>query len=510
MDKQTYWSISNEPSIGFIAENTQKILEANKMEVKKEEATLCGFNPGGYGCIWVDDSASSLPAAMYLADKKYVMNFLDEALWQQQADGEIPATLNLEDRRGIHSTLETSRTMCTMEQFTVIALWSCYQVKGDVAYLKEDVQGVWRIRRAEDALAYILRHRWDEGHGLMKNVYTMDWGDVEAKASGFVENNDGLCQNAMLAMSARMLSDMWGDVGDQRKADFWRSVAETVKANVNRLLWDEIQGFYRPRIPATGCFIPYDDSRIFVLGGNTFAVQAGIASQSQADRIFAHAESCRIADGGLTISRVNYPDYPPIWRFPPMNEPPFYQNGCYWDWYGGRLVRSEFEHGHAAEAYLHLLQIARHQAEYPGKAFEWYRTDGSDGNPKTSAYTGSASVVAEAIIYGLFGLYELADKIMLQPRLRDKEGEIRLYNSLNGHYIYYAYAYSKGEIRIDYETDHNRQLKVKVLLPQDKQARSVRAGGVDLDYTLENVGGDCYVAFDTALPSNMVKISLCP
>ncbi|RKY66032.1 MAG: hypothetical protein DRQ02_09435 [Candidatus Latescibacterota bacterium] len=501
---ETRWAIDGEPSIGFIAENTRSILHENRIENRGNIGTVYAFKPGGvYRSLWIDDMSAALPTLIYFVEGKYVTTFLVEHFWRQQSDGSLPMILREEDLGGKE---QADVVMYTANQLGVMNLWRIYRATGDLEFLQQDIRGTPLIGRADHALSFIRKHRWDEKHGLMKNIYVMDWGDVETK-KGRVEDNNGLWQNSMLALAADRLAQMWQALGNDERAEYWERAAGAIRTHINQYLWQESRGFYRPRIPATDSETIYDDSGIFVLGGNTLAVQAGVADQEQMDRIFAHAEECRIADGGPTISRVNYPDYPGIWRYEPMNHPPYYQNGDYWNWHGGRFVRTEFEHGHAAEAWEHLLQITRHQARF--QAFEFYKRDGSNGNPGVLRYTPSTCLVAEAIIYGLFGIYESADSVVIQPRLGDRDGWIDLYSPLTGRFVNYSYSFSEGDIEIEYGTNcKGCSGEMKVLLPVGRKHRSVLVNSKERAFKLETVGNDVYVAFDIELPSGRVKIRL--
>ena len=172
---QTTWSVSRESSIAFIAQNTGQILEKNKVQAQGNTGKIYGFNPGGYGCIWIDDTVTSLPAAIYFADREYIFSALDEHLWRQQESGELPTTLDPGDLTGQKSAAGTSKVMGTGGQFAAMALWMLYQISGSKEFLSQPIRNTPRIQRVDDALSYLHRHRWDQEHGLMRNVYTLDW-----------------------------------------------------------------------------------------------------------------------------------------------------------------------------------------------------------------------------------------------------------------------------------------------------------------------------------------------
>src|SRR5699024_6851834 len=129
------------------------------------------------------------------------------------------------------------------------------------------------------------------------------------------------------------------------------------------------RGFYAMHLPVASPpgWKPPRDASIFALGGNALAALYGIAGPARAARIFDVAEARRREAGLSTISGVLLPPYPAgFFKHPILREPFTYQNGGQWDWWGGRLVRAEFERGRAEKAFTDLQALAARAAALGG------------------------------------------------------------------------------------------------------------------------------------------------
>src|SRR5207245_10710106 len=90
-----------------------------------------------------------------------------------------------------------------------------------------------------------------------------------------------------------------------------------------------------------------------------------------------------------------------VFRHPILREPYTYQDGGQWDWFGGRLVRAEFERGQDVLARRHLGQIAT-RAVRSGGMREWATREGVGRG--SAAYAGSDGGLGAALVAGRFGV----------------------------------------------------------------------------------------------------------
>lgn len=154
-------------------------------------------------------------------------------------------------------------------------------------------------------------YKWEGARSGMDNTPR---GKTTEKAEKERPNNpdmlwiDAICEQAL---AARMISRLFALVGDEENASVWKKKYEEKKDLVNRLYWDEKDGFYYDIDVNTHAFYKTVTTASF------WALTAGIASEEQARRVAAYAEDEKTLGGAvplLSLSRSD-PDFTPSGKY---------------------------------------------------------------------------------------------------------------------------------------------------------------------------------------------------
>ena len=187
---------------------------------------------------------------------------------------------------------------------------------------------------------------------------------------------------------------------------------------------------------------------------------------------------------------------------------------------GGELAKAAFEHGY--EAYgVDVLNRYYEMIADTGKTFLWYFPDGTPSNAETSTSPeaspsdawGSSSMLY-AFLEGLAGVedrYNLFQNVQLSPRwvaADVKEAEIQVEYGCSGARLGYFYRNKGDQICVDVRSDQS-EILFHVLLPQDFNAISVRAGGKETDFQNILIQNSPYVDFNVdVLGENSIEIQM--
>lgn len=504
-------------------------LRANEKSFAGSHVEVRGFGAGAsYPQIWLRDSATIIPASRYYYTLEYLTTWLEEHLAHQGQDGQLHDWIALgaaenfraaaplvkevykgKDAAGkpVVISADKNSTEADQETSAVDAAYQVFQITGDRNWLNKSIRGRSLLARLDSSLEYLLKHRFDASYGLVTNAFTADWGDVspayadqraiylDAKTPTVV----GLYTNALFYRAATQLAEIHGAAGGAERADYWRSKAQLIRANINKHLWQEERGFYRLHLVLTPSLlgVAFDDSDIFAMGGNAVAALYGVAEQRQAERIFEVAERRQRQYNISTIGGVLLPPYPKaFFKHPVVSEEYAYQNGGQWDWFAGRFLLAEFERGYSARAYRQLLEVARKCARNGG-LYEW--NDKSGEARGSATYAGSAGVLSAAVIQGLFGVYLSSSRLDLRVRLVERDGRIYLRQPATDSYLSYQYSYDEpgGRITLSYESNAQGEGRVCLLLPQGARPAELLVDGSGRGYTEESTGEDRYLCAST-------------
>ncbi|MFL6229122.1 MAG: MGH1-like glycoside hydrolase domain-containing protein [Pyrinomonadaceae bacterium] len=528
--RQTAYS-SCDDSLDRLQDFFLPTLAANAKQFSGRQGVVKGFGAGRvYPQIWLRDSATIIPASRFYYPAEYLTTWLEEHLSYQGDDGRLndwiasggtanflPGAPKVKEvyRAGadtgggdtITISADKNTTEADQETSAVDAAYQVFKLTGDRDWLNKNIRGTTLLKRLDLALEYLLKARFDDKHGLVKNAFTADWGDVsptypDQRAIYWDEKTPlvaGLYTNVLFYRAAEQLQEMYAALAQTRKADYWKAKATAVKANINKNLWQEDKGFYRIHLLLTspGGKDWEDDSNIFAAGGNGLAALYAVADDEQARRIFEVAEQRQRAGGLSTVAGVLSPPYPRgFFKHPAVNEEYNYQNGGQWDWFAGRFLLAEFERGYSARAYRQLIEIGGKAVGNNG-LYEWHTRDGQGKG--SSDYAGSAGALSAAVFQGLYGVYLSGGMLNLKIRLSDRPGQIHVYQPATDNYVAYRYGYDEVSqtASMVYESNIPGAGELCVLLPQHRRLEELKVDGQKKTFTSETTGEDTYGCFPT-------------
>jgi hypothetical protein len=534
--------VTADPDLNRLQDFFRPVLEANQKDFAGQLGRIKGFGAGNtYPQIWLRDSATLMPLTRYHYSLDYLTSWLEEHLTYQGEDGQlydwiasgeptryvgaapkVREVARFTDAGDAAKTIQISADKNTtegdQETSAVAAAYQIFKITGDLQWLGKEIKGRSLVERLNHSVQYLLKNSFDKEHGLIKNAFTADWGDVSTAyadqralySDGKTPSAVGLYTNAMFFNAALQLAELNAAMSNQTMASYWKVKAATAKQNINQHLWQEEKGFYRIHLVLTPQLLPkrLDDSNIFAMGGNALAVLYHIADERQTKRILDVTSQRKREYGVSTIAGVLLPSYPQgFFKHPGLYEEYVYQNGGQWDWFAGRLLLAEFERGHAQRAYADAIEIAKKAVKNNG-LFEWHDRSGQGkGSPN---YAGSAGVLGLAIFQGLFGVYLDEANLVLRIRLGDQPGQIQLYQPASGQYISYRYCYDQesGRTTLEYVSNFPKAGRIHILLPRNRRPASLSLDGKPLSFETENIGDDTYVVLKTDWAPHFLQLTL--
>jgi hypothetical protein len=508
---------SDHPELETLFKLIRTTLRANQTAFRSPSGFVRGFAAGSaYPQIWIRDAATIIPASRFFYGLPYLRSGLIEHLRRQRTDG------SLDDWFDSRGTADKNTTESDQETGAVLAAAQITDLLGP-DWLMMNIAGASILERIERALSYVVQERFDPARGLIKGAHTIDWGDVEMEESGpraiYAGPNThwtaGIYNQSQFYAASLRLADWLRRSGAAEKAAVWAGRAAGVRAAADRLLWQSDKGYYRVHIHITPLRHAFDEDDMFAMGGNAEAALAGLASPDKAARIFETAMARQRQFDVSTISGVLLPPYArSVFAHPSVDTPFQYQNGGQWDWFGGKLVLAMFRNGHAAEAFLKLLEIARKDAG-PGGLFEWNTPAGAGRG--SANFTGSAGSLARALIEGYFGIETEAGSLTLSPRLGADRGSIHVYFPAAGRFIAYDQEFDEDSLALTltYASDWTADGVLRVLWPSrgpggtispHRRAFDVRRDGAEIPFQIERIGNDTYIRLSTDWKRHILRI----
>jgi len=537
---RTRYSSGNE-SLNRLQDFFPLTLRSTEKHFQGRQGLVKGFGAGSaYPQIWLRDSATVIPVSRYYYGAEYLTTWLEEHLSYQREDGslndwiasgarlnflagaprakEVYRAMNAAGSQTIIITADKNTTEADQETSAVDAAYQVFQIRGNLKWLRKNINRDPIVNRLDRSLEYLLKARFDSRHGLLSNAFTADWGDVSPLYSDqraiYLDDKTplvaGLYTNVLFYRAAGQLQQIYRALGQTSRAAYWQRKAAMVRENINKYLWQEDKGFYRVHLDlrparARGW---QDDSNIFAMGGNGLAVLYSVADDAQSARILEVAEKRQREFGLSTIAGVLLPPYPRgFFKHPAVNEEYNYQNGGQWDWFAGRFLLAEFERGYSARAYEQLVGIANKTVTNNG-LYEWHTKDGKGMG--SSDYAGSAGSLAGAVFQGLYGVY-LNDKTLnLRVRLRDQPGQVHLYEPATDKYVSYQYHYLEESqtLKLNYQSNSRGVGKVCVLLPENRQPKELMVDGKKKVFIRETTGADTYGCFSTDWKAHQLELKI--
>ncbi|MEC3907043.1 hypothetical protein VOI54_08425 [Tamlana sp. 2201CG12-4] len=384
-----------------------KEVKARALEVVKT-----GFNAGdGYGEVWIRDYNTFIELSAEVFDKETLKENLLVFFRLQGDDGNIidgfiPKEKAVQTEGGyqyIYSDLEPNycghkNTVETDHETSLVQTTYKYIRKtGDTDFLKNQVGDATVAERMEQAMEFLMNHRWSEKYGLIYGATTADWGDVQHTHPWgvYVTDDSVYCvdiyDNAMLLIA---LDNMMELIPSTRTK--WQTIRDNVAKNTMKVLWDEANQKFIPHVYLEKSPYPEDfnENEIYYHGGTAIAIEAGLLNKDQIkislDKMIANVKASGAGSIGLTM----YPPYPD-WAFENKGMYPYgYQNGGDWTWFGGRMIQQLINNGFIQEAYEQMQPMTDRVIKNDG-FFEWYTVDNKPEGSGT--FRGSAGVLYTAI-----------------------------------------------------------------------------------------------------------------
>jgi len=207
------------------------------------------------------------------------------------------------------------------------------------------------------------------GVKLINQPPSGDWKDVVGR-EGIIAYT-----NAVNYQAHKSMAEIDRLMGNTDKAAHRDKFAGRLKADFNRRLWDEKNGYYRDA----------ENNQVFSPDGNILAVIYGLADQQQADSIFKKFEEMS-KDHPLPFPATGqeYPDsYIPIWlKLAGMEH---YHDRMFWPWQGAALAVAAARTGRTEVARQMLAEVGQ-AAIRDGTFYEIYTPDRDPKPVHTWAY----------------------------------------------------------------------------------------------------------------------------
>lgn len=371
-----------------------------------------GFNAGdGYGEVWIRDYNTFIELSAKVFPKEVLKENLLVFFRLQREDGNIidgfiPKSKAVESEGGykyIYTDLEPTycghkNTVETDHETSLVqAVYKYVKTTGDTAFLSEVVGDKTVAQRMEDAISFLLNHRWSVKYGLILGATTADWGDVQhCHPWGVFITEDtkysiDIYDNAMFVIALNNLIEML----PENKAK-WMPVRNSVAENSMKYLWDVNNNKFIPHLYIDGSPFPeeFDENEIYYHGGTAVAIEAGLLSKEQIVISLNKMIENMKASGAGSIGLTMYPPYPEG-SFENKGMYPYgYQNGGDWTWFGGRMIQQLVRYGFVREAYDNIQPMTDRVVENSG-FYEWYTIDNKPEGSGT--FRGSAGVLFKAI-----------------------------------------------------------------------------------------------------------------
>lgn len=378
--------------------------------VEKAKAVMkTGFNAGdGYGEVWIRDYNTFIDLACDVYDPNVVKENLLVFFNLQGTDGNIVDGFIPKSKAGagydyIYTKLETryaghKNTVETDQETSLIqAIYKYVKRTGKRDILAEKVGDKTVAVRMEEAMEYLLNHRYSARYGLIWGATTADWGDVQPEHEwGVYLTRDthyaiDIYDNAMFVIALNNMMELMPETATR-----WKSIRDGIAKNARKYLWDVKRQKFIPHIYLNGLpFSPtLDENAIYYHGGTAVAIEAGLLSKAEIkislDKMIQNVKASGAGSIGLTM----YPPYPQGSFIGKGMYPYGYQNGGDWTWFGARMIQQLIRYEFVQEAYEQLQPMVD-RVKVNNGFYEWYSVDNKPSGSGT--FRGEAGVLYKSI-----------------------------------------------------------------------------------------------------------------
>jgi predicted phosphodiesterase len=394
--------------------NAREVIASDSLFIftknKALEIVQSGFSAGDkYEEVWIRDYNTFIELSAEVFEPEVMKEYLMVFFRMQGDDGNIIDGYIPREKVGglgydyIYSDMEPryaghKNTVETDQETSLIqAVYKYVQTTGDWTILDEMVGDISVGQRMENALGFLMNHRFNHEYGLLWGATTADWGDVQPEHEWGVYLTDDthyaidIYDNAMFLVALDNFMEL---VPDSRKK--WQRVRDDIAANARKHLWDSEKQKFIPHIYLNGSPFPEDfnEEEVFYHGGTAVAIEAGLLTEDEIVRSLEQMVDNVQKAGAASIGLTLYPPYPEG-SFKNKSMVPYgYQNGGDWTWFGARMIQQLIRYGFVDEAYEHILPMVKRVKENDG-FYEWYTIDNEPRGAGT--FRGSAGVLFKAI-----------------------------------------------------------------------------------------------------------------
>ena len=245
---RTGYSSGNE-SLNRLQDFFQLALKTTEKHFQGQQGLVKGFGAGSaYPQIWLRDSATVIPVSRYYYSAEYLTTWLEEHLSYQREDGslndwiaaggesdflpgaprakEVYRARNAVGSGTITISADKNTTEADQETSAVDAAYQVFQITGNLKWLSKNIKGHAIVNRLDRSLEYLLKARFDSGHGLLSNAFTADWGDVSPLYSDqraiYLDDKTplvaALYTNVLFYRAAGQLHEIYRALGQNKKS----------------------------------------------------------------------------------------------------------------------------------------------------------------------------------------------------------------------------------------------------------------------------------------------------
>jgi hypothetical protein len=526
MGEQTFVK-TGRPEFDELFPTIQSFIEANALDIVIDGKNIRGYRTPDTKSFWIRDYSDMLRGLKYFeSDIKSLIEHFAET---QAQNGRIFD----------YVTVFPEKLPCERENWTkyvrvpveadveyrfVKACFLAWQATGDGRWLLKLLPAM------EKAMQYTVTHpwRWDEDRQLVKRAYTIDtwdfaytggahdwlqfqiteetcWGVMHGDNSGYYE-------------AFRLLALMYAQFNNRSRAEYWEKRAQDLKIRMNETCWNG--RFYTHFVKISPVEIAGADEAGQLSLSNPMAVNRGVTSHEQAVSIIQEYQKRKKNTEAFAEWFSIDPPFPDGIFGDKKLIAGAYVNGGIMPLVGGELAKAAFEHGFESYGVDILNRYIKLIAE-TGKTYLWYFPDGTPSSLETSTSPEASpsdawgsSAMLYAFLEGLAGVEDslcLFQNVQLSPRwaaAKVEEAQVRVEYGCSGAHLGYFYRLQGDRILLEVQADRS-EIFFHVLLPDDFEAISLKAGGKDTAFQNRMIRKSPYVDFCSEVAGDAsVKIHL--